>query len=78
MLCDLRTRAVKSAAALLEHDEASAGLAPLVPALTKVALGAARQVGTVIALRWTKMSTDVLYDLFLAFHGSGCALSFRR
>lgn len=50
MLCDLRTRAVKSTAALLEHDEASTGLASLMPALTKVALGVTRQVGTVITI----------------------------
>lgn len=44
MLCDLRTRAVKSLAALMQHDEVGAGLAPLVSDLTRVALGSVPQV----------------------------------
>lgn len=46
MLCDLRARAIKSVAALLEHDEASVGLAPLMPALIKVALSGGPEVGS--------------------------------
>lgn len=44
VLCDLRARAVKAIGVLVAHDEGSAGLAPLLPALAKVALEPAPQV----------------------------------
>lgn len=55
ILCDLRTRTVKSLAVLLEHNEASTLLSPLVPALAKVVVGAAPQVGRV----WSNVVLDV-------------------
>ncbi|CAM9133388.1 unnamed protein product, partial [Laminaria digitata] len=47
ILCDLRARTVKSLAVLLEHNDASTLLSPLVPTLAKVVLGAAPQVALV-------------------------------
>lgn len=47
ILCDLRARTVKSLAVLLEHNDASTLLSPLVPTLAKVVLGTAPQVGKV-------------------------------